>query len=446
MAGQRYALVGTGSRAHMYIDAILGAHAGVAELVAISDVNEGRMRYHTDRIVATGAPAPAWYSPGDLAQMISERKIDRVVVSSPDHTHADVVVRALNAGADVIVEKPLTIDAAGCRAIVAASESSGRSVVVTFNYRYSPRNSALKELIRSGAIGSVTSVHFEWTLDTKHGADYFRRWHREKAKSGGLLVHKASHHFDLVNWWIDDVPTRVYGSGDLRFYGAKNAARRGLGERPARGSVDEAAGDPFSLDMRADAVLDALYLRNEHLDGYRRDQDVFSEGITIEDNLALLVDYAGGATMSYSLNAHAPWEGYTVAVNGTEGRAELAVVERAEVLIDSALDPSVVAADESAAAARAPGERLVLQRHWEAAREIEIVNGEGAHGGGDIRMLHDLFVGPADDPLGRPAGYRDGLRSVAVGIAGNVSLATGAPVNVADLDLGTALDDRRSGA
>ena len=59
---------------------------------------------------------------------------------------------------------------------------------------------------------------------------------------------------------------------------------------------------------------------------------MFGDGITIEDNLALVVDYANGATLSYSLNAHAPWEGYRVAVNGTLGRVELDVVERGAVL------------------------------------------------------------------------------------------------------------------
>ena len=62
-------------------------------------------------------------------------------------------------------------------------------------------------------------------LDTKHGADYFRRWHRDKAHSGGLLVHKASHHFDLVNWWIQSAPTRVFASGGLRFYGDVSSGR-----------------------------------------------------------------------------------------------------------------------------------------------------------------------------------------------------------------------------
>ena len=46
----------------------------------------------------------------------------------------------------------------------------------------------------------------EWLLDTRHGADYFRRWHRNKNNSGGLMVHKATHHFDLVNWWMIPTP------------------------------------------------------------------------------------------------------------------------------------------------------------------------------------------------------------------------------------------------
>ena len=436
---RRYGLIGTGMRAHMYIDAITGNHADVAELVAISDVNEGRMRFHSERMVSAGASAPAQYSPDNLEAMIAEQRLDRVVVTSPDYTHASMIVRSLDAGVDVVVEKPLTIDAEGCRSIVEAVERSGRNVVVTFNYRYSPRNSALKQLIASGAIGRVTSVHFEWVLDTNHGADYFRRWHRDKANSGGLLIHKASHHFDLVNWWIDDVPTRVFASGGLRFYGEANAAERGLPDRPERGSLDENASDPFSLDLRDNPTLNALYLENEHLDGYRRDQDVFSPGITIEDNLSLVVDYAGGASMSYSLNAHAPWEGYTVTVNGTEGRAELTVVERGSVLDDDSVDPSFSSDGAEDETVRPGSERLLLQRHWERAQVVEIVNGEGAHGGGDERLLNDLFRGAGDDPLAHAAGYLDGVRSVAVGIAGNVSLGSDAAVRIAELKLGVEL-------
>ena len=431
---ERYAIVGTGHRAQMYLDAMRGDHADVAELVAWSDTNPGRLDFYEKEFEAAGAPVPLRFTPDELERTIAGQRIDRVIVTSPDFTHADLVSRSLLAGADVVVEKPITINADGLRQIAVAIEQSGRSVVTTFNYRYSPRNSALRELIQSGAIGSVTSVHFEWVLDTVHGADYFRRWHRDKQSSGGLLIHKASHHFDLVNWWIDASPARVYASGGLRFYGAENASARGLGARTQRNT---AAGDPFVLDMAADEKLKALYLDNEHHDGYLRDRDVFDAGITIEDNLALLVDYDNGATMSYSLNAHSPWEGYRVMVNGTLGRAELEVVERGAVLIGEdgvvVVDPSATRVTVEGANLRPEGEHLLLQRHWEAAVEVPIPDGIGSHGGGDAYLLDHVFNRVTSDPLGRPAGYADGVKAVSVGIAGNRSLATESPVLIADL-------------
>jgi predicted dehydrogenase len=438
---KRYAIVGTGSRAQMYIDAITGPHADVAELVAWADTNPGRLGYYEAALPA-GVTPPHRFEPSDLAAVIADHRIDRVIITSPDVTHADHAAVALRAGADVVVEKPLTTSVAGVRKIADAVDDTGGDVTVTFNYRYSPRNTALRQLIADGEIGDVTSVHFEWVLDTAHGADYFRRWHRDKATSGGLLIHKASHHFDLVNWWIDDVPTRVFASGGLRFYGRDAATKRGVGERPDRGTTDSALRDEFSLDLRADDQLRGLYLEQEGFDGYRRDQDVFDAGITIEDNLSLVVDYAGGASMSYSLNAHSPWEGYTVAVNGTRGRAELRVVERGAVLLDEqgrvVVDPSARPDLVIEEGSRPTSETLTLQRHFESAVEVAIPEAVGGHGGGDAVLLRDVFRGASNDPLGHAASWRDGVRSVVVGLAGNRSLETGDAVRVADLELGSA--------
>ena len=426
----------------MYIDALVGAHSAAGDLVAWSDTNAARIDYHERVLRAGGHSTPARYGADDIERMIREEKLDRVIVTSPDFTHAEVVSRALLAGADVVVEKPLTIDADGVRRIASAMSASGRSVLTTFNYRYSPRNSALKRVIQSGQVGAVTSVHFEWVLDTVHGADYFRRWHRDKENSGGLLIHKASHHFDLVNWWIAAAPTRVFASGGLRFYGADNAERRGLTHRPSRGT-GHGTSDPFALDLNRDPRLKGLYLDTEHVDGYLRDRDVFDAGITIEDNLAVLVDYDSGASMSYSLNAHSPWEGYRVVVNGTEGRAELDVVERGAALLGSdgtvVLDPSAQPAGNLHDSVRPSGDRLIVQRHWETAAVVPIEHGSGSHGGGDEQMLADLFARVTDDDLGRPAGFASGVRAVSVGIAGNRSMVTGQPVAISDLDLGLRL-------
>ena len=434
----RYAIAGTGHRAQMYIDAAITVHRHSAAVVALCEPNPTRAAYYVDAITQNGAPAPSVWLPDQLEQMIVSECIDRVIVCSPDDQHADLIVRTLNAGADVVVEKPLTVNEEGAAAIENAVANTGRDVVLTFNYRYSPRNSALRKVIQDGLIGEVTSVDFSWMLDTKHGADYFRRWHRNKEHSGGLLVHKASHHFDLVNWWIASVPTRVFASGGLRFYGSNNATKRGMEMRPLRGT-HEGEHDPFELDLRDDPRLKALYLDAEGHDGYLRDQDVFGPGISIEDNLALVVDYASGATLSYSLNAHCPWEGYRVAVNGTLGRVELDVVERGAVLVDEGLHPALDPSANDAAlegAMRPVGEHILLQRHWEEAIEISIESSSGGgHGGGDELLLADVFEGHRDDPLGRPASWKDGIRSIAVGIAGNRSLVTGQPVKTSELGI-----------
>ncbi|MGW2220905.1 Gfo/Idh/MocA family protein, partial [Nonomuraea sp. NPDC001684] len=314
-----------------------------------------------------------------------------------------------------------------------ARRSTGR-LIVTFNYRYSPRNSAVRRLLMDGAIGEVTSAHFEWTLDTIHGADYFRRWHRDRASSGGLLVHKSTHHFDLVNWWLGAAPETVFAQTSLRFYGSANARSRGLADRPGRGRGAPGLGsDPFILDIAADPRLKRLYLDAEHEDGYVRDQDVFGDGVTIDDNMAVLVRYDSGALLTYSLNAHAPFEGYRVAFNGTAGRLELEVVERAWTPPHAAIDPSAASKEHAAGA----WERLTLRPHWAEPREVPIESGAGGHGGGDRLLLDDVFRGPTGDPLARQAGYLDGIRSVLTGVAANLSAASGAPVQLADT--GTSL-------
>ncbi len=443
MTPKRYAVVGTGSRAGMYVDAMLGPHADVAVPVAWCDTNESRMAAYDDRVRPHGH-TPRHFHPDDLDDLLTE--VDAVVVTSPDHTHANVVTTALDAGVDVVCEKPLTTDADGLRAIRRSAEASPARLTVTFNYRYSPRNTALRQVIADGLVGDVLSVHFEWLLDTVHGADYFRRWHRDKRHSGGLAVHKATHHFDLVNWWLDDVPETVTALGGMRFYGVHGAGRP-AGPRPAL-ARDLATDDPFHLDMAGDDRMRRLYLEAEHADGYVRDQDVFAPGGNIEDTLSVLVGYRGGASMSYSLTAHSPWEGYRVGVNGTRGRAELEVVERSHVAVGRAtqllgpngkrpaVDPGVTPGTvDGTTGARPHGARLVVQRHWGVAAEVPIPEGEGTHGGGDALLLRDVFRGAAADPLRRQAGHLDGMHSVAVGIAVNTSLTTGHPVRIADLGL-----------
>ena len=440
---KRYALVGTGSRADMFFSALMKSHADVGELVALCDPNETRMNYYNGKALERAGTSLPTYRHTEFGRMVSETKPDAVIVTTIDRTHHTYIVRAMELGCDVITEKPMTIDEKKCQEILDAVKRTGKKLAVTFNYRYSPRNSKVKEILQSGEIGEVLSVHFEWLLDTQHGADYFRRWHRDKRNSGGLLVHKATHHFDLVNWWLNTGPETVFAMGDLRFYGRANAERRGVTDFYDRyHNAEKAKGDPFALALSSSPKLRSLYLEAEHEDGYFRDQNVFGDGISIEDTLAVMVRYESGAVMSYSLNAHCPWEGYRVMFNGSKGRLEVEVVERSYVsgAHDDPnapeqerleIDPSY--RDEDRAFAQASRPTILLQKHWGKAQEIPFEEAAGGHGGGDARLLDDLFRGAGDDPLGRAAGCVDGAKSILVGIAANQSVATGQAVRVGEL-------------
>jgi len=432
---RRYAIVGLGSRSSMYSEALLGAHRADGALVAYCDVNQTRMDYYNRCYAARfGIPPVPTYRAEDFEHMLAEQRVDTVIVTSLDRTHHRYAIHAMERGCDVITEKPLTVDADKCQAILDAQRRTGRRLTVTFNYRYAPRNSKVKELLLQGVIGRVLSVHFEWLLDTRHGADYFRRWHRDKRNSGGLMVHKASHHFDLVNWWLDSVPETVFGFGRLAFYGRENAEERGetrFYER-AHGSA-AALTDPFALHLEDDENLRQLYLEAEHEDGYLRDQSVFGQGISIEDDMAVLVHYRSGATMSYHLTAYSPWEGYRVMFNGTKGRLEVMVEERSYVsgAHDDANQPVVSATD--AAEARSAAE-ITLRPLWGRPMAIAVPSEAGGHGGGDTRLLEDLFSPqPAPDPLGRAADQVAGAMAALTGIAANTAFRTGAPVRIADL-------------
>ncbi|GAA2502501.1 dehydrogenase [Winogradskya humida] len=421
----------------MFVTAIT---ASPHDLVAISDPNQHRMNVHNDWLRAAGhSPVPGYLS---LPELLAREKVDTLVVTSVDDTHAGHIVTALEAGCDVITEKPMTVDVAGCRAILDALDRTGGNVSVAFNYRFNPLHEQVRSLLASGAIGEIGSVHFEWLLDVRHGADYFRRWHREKAHSGGLLVHKAGHHFDLVNWWLGAAPVSVFAAGQLFFYGP-GGARHGYA-RPydrVHGSP-AAADDPFALHLDANPRLQALYLDAEKDDGYQRDRNVFAPGVTIEDDMAVLVKYDTGATMTYHLTAYAPWEGYRLMVNGSKGRLELEVVESDHV--------SPVAAGELKGAAvhgvvenPEQGRRtLTLRSYWEPPVEVPIPAYEkGGHGGADSRMT-SVLLGTAVDPLERSATARDGALALLTGLAANESLRTGAPVRVDDL---LSLPDPRKG-
>lgn len=425
MTKKKYVLVGTGGRAEFFYSAIAKDYRETSELAAFCDVNQTRMNYANQLLEQKYGYRPVnTYRADQFDEMIKLEKPDAVIVTSVDRTHHTYIIRALELGCDVITEKPMTVDENKCQEILDAVKRTGKNVRVTFNYRYAPHHTKARELIMNGVIGQVHSVHFEWLLNTMHGADYFRRWHRDKRNSGGLLVHKSTHHFDLVNFWIGSQPEEVFAFGDLLFYGRENAEKRDETKFYERATGNPLAkDDPFALHLDSNVHLKAMYLDAEHEDGYRRDQSVFGDGISIEDTMGVLVRYKNNAILTYSLNAYMPWEGYRIAFNGSKGRLEMNIVEQSYV--NSGGDKALEGALKD--------KTITVYPMWKPPYEVEVEEGQGGHGGGDPVLLNDIFGTPVSDKFNRAANHIDGARSILTGIAANKAIRTGQPVKVDSL-------------
>ena len=269
----RIALVGTGIRGiGMWGRDVVGGYADVVEFVGLCDINPGRLAYAREHI---GVDCPTFT---DFDRMLSETRPDTVIVTTVDSTHDQFIIGAMDRGFDVITEKPLTTDEVKCQAILDAQQRTGKDIVVTHNYRYAPHTARLRQLLMDNRIGRVTSVDFHWYLDVYHGADYFRRWHGKERYSGTLFVHKACHHFDLLNWWLDSDPEEVFATGALEYYGSNNPFRHTqCRECPHRQRCSH------YWDITESDLLSRLYVANEQHDGYIRDGCVWDEEIDIFD-------------------------------------------------------------------------------------------------------------------------------------------------------------------
>lgn len=418
-------IVGMGSRSSMYQDAVEKKYQATAELVGFCDTNPGRLKLAQGRSAKNGAKAPPAFAAADFDRMVAEVKPDTVIVTTMDSTHHIYVVRGMQLGCDVITEKPMTTDAEKCQQVIDAQRQTGKKCTVTFNYRYSPPRSQVKDLLVKGTIGDVLSVDFHWLLNTHHGADYFRRWHGRKMNSGGLMVHKATHHFDLVNWWLSAIPVEVMAQGKREYYTPETARRLGLKSHHERClTCPEKKECAFYMDLTKSEGLRTLYLENEQYDGYFRDRCVFRPEIDIEDTMHVTVKYDTGPMLSYSLNAMNAWEGYTIAFNGTKGRIEHQMVEKIYVSGTNTVQGAV---DQE-------GVKTVVYPLRGSPQEVEPWSGEGSHGGGDAVMLDDIFLlNPPADPLQRAADQRGGAYSILTGIAANLSFETHKAVRIPHL-------------
>jgi len=391
-----YALAGASNRCRgMFARPIKEKFSDTAKMVGVYDINEGR-----SEIFSKEFDIPVFKS---FEDMINTTKPDVVIVTTVDAFHHEYIIKAMEMGCDVITEKPMTIDTQKIHDILEAEDRTGKRVRVSFNYRYSPHKTKIKELISEGVIGDIYSVDFEWFLDRNmdvlaHGTSYFRRWNRYMEKSGGLLVHKSTHHFDLVNWWIGDHPVEVCAFAKLNRYG-KNGPYRAENCR----ACEHKKECEFYYDVTKNATDMELYVGVEEFDHYYKDGCVFAEDINIYDTMAVNVRYSKGTLLTYSLNATCSYEGWKITFNGSKGRIEAFV-------------------NESGSTKNPDYDVIKIFDLKDNVCEVRVPFAKTGHGGGDVKIQRSLFVGGEPDPMGHEATSIDGAYSVSVGACANKSI------------------------
>ncbi|WP_053219945.1 Gfo/Idh/MocA family protein [Virgibacillus senegalensis] len=421
---KKFAVCGVSKRAmSMFIKPMLESFAANSKLTALLDMD-------SKRFAVCKAEFPAIenvpeYRETEFDKMVDETKPDVIIVASRDDTHVEYILKALERDIDVITEKPMTTTAADSKRVMDAEAKSKGKVTVTFNYRYSPYHMRIKELILAGKVGRVTSVDLNWYIDTYHGSSYFQRWNRKREFSGGLSIHKSSHHFDLVNWWLDQKPVEAFAFGALNYYGPEG--EHNPLKEDGRHCKTCHVKQECEYYMRWNSRSDNVIVQDDHIDSdearkdaytsYRPDQCVFDSAINIEDTYTATVRYDKGALLSYSINFSLPYEGYRLAINGTEGR-----IETTEFHAPSRVPFPV------------PEQTIEYYPLFGSKETIHVLKREGGHGGGDPVIQEDIFLG--EDPK-RPysilSGSKDGSYAVTLGEAVWKSAKQNMPVRIEEL-------------
>ena len=411
---RRYAVCGVSTRAiNMWIKYLVREFKQSGEIVALLDIDPLRFKVCRDFVPELSAEIPG-YLPHEFDKMIAETRPNALIVAGVDFTHVDYILQGLSKNLDIITEKPMCTNYEDCEKILAAQKNSRSKVICTFNYRYKPAHRLIREMIIEGKIGKVTTIDLSWYIDTKHGSSYFNRWNRMREKSGSLSIHKSSHHFDLVNWWIDDVPAAVHAFGNRYYYGKDGALN------PDRTSDKRTCPDcKHKMDCkyysRWATRNSTVEIVDDHLSGfdnkngkmftdYSPEMCIFDSEIDIYDAYVANVRYHKGAILNYSANFSTPYEGYRLAINGTAGRIET---------------------EEWMAARPAyPYEAEKIHQYVDfyplfgSRHRITLPDAAGGHGGGDPLLREDIYLGP--DPRCNYkilADATDASRAIAIGDA-----------------------------
>lgn len=254
-------------------------------------------------------------------QLLSDKTIDLVLVTTPTIFHRKHTLAALQAGKMVYLDKPIAVTLEDSDAIVKTVEDTGSPVLMGFTRRYEVVWRKAYELISQGAIGKLTMMQIRSVIPYIR---YYHLWHRRNLWSGGALNDKCSHHMDIFNWFADGHCTAItaIGGQSPQFAPREDAPDRCLNctEEDCPYNLYK---DPLFEEMNIGRLPPSW--RKGHAEMYQIDNCVFSPGADIVDHTIAMLQYDNGVKASLFFNIYGPKapDQETFELIGTEGRLTL---------------------------------------------------------------------------------------------------------------------------
>jgi predicted dehydrogenase len=358
------------------------------EVVAIADVNQDSLDMITD------CYGDNWEQYHDYKELLKREDITGVVIASPDYAHEEQAIAAFEAGKHVFLEKPVAITVDGAKKVLKKRDESGKTLLIGFVLRYCRQYQKLKEIVESGIIGELKTG---WVLHSVgNGSDwYFHDWHGAVKNTGGLLLQKGSHDFDIINWVVDSKIKKIAAFGSQDFFGGDKPNDLVCQDCKEKNTCTEAIEDRYSSWSTSNG-RNAKILYNRW-----RNQCAFRKEVDVPDNHQVLLEYNNGVKVTYLECHYTPDDNREYIFIGTKGKVKL----------DDAQDTVTV-----------------QLRHGMNDRVETIVYSKlqtaGGHGGGDDYILDD-FVKALETGEQPNAGGEEGFYAIQAGLLAHEAMKDG---------------------
>lgn len=366
-------VLGASGRGKLYGDYSL-EHPDDLQIVGIAELVELRRHMYGDKY-----HVPAENRVATWQELLERPKLaDAVIIATPDYLHYAPCIKALDLGYDILLEKPIAQTEDECRHLVAYAKEKGKIVGLTHVLRYSPYFLMLKEMISSKAIGDIISIqHFEPVEHTHMAHSYVRGSWRNAENSTPLVLAKSSHDLDILHWMIGKPCKKVVAFGDLAHFNRAHAPQ-GCTERCTDGCPVESSC-PYSAlkiyyrdrtwlyvfdlpedpDKQGDVILENLKTSSYGKCVYQCENNQ-------PDHYMMLMEFEGGVTVNFSIEAFTSYGGRRTRIMGTRG----------DIVGDM---------EEFTHTDFVTGESKIYK-----ANALDALNYEGVgHGGGDTGMIRD---------------------------------------------------------